>query len=308
MSHLKSIAALVMTVAVAAAGGTAASAADIAGFGRIEPAGGIVNVSAESSDTIDQVLVHEGQQVAAGDVLAVLGSRDLHQLQLDEANLALKKAQVDGQSDIELEQKRNQGLKEERDGAKERLKNLYANKAESYVSPEYIEDRQDDIDKLNHKLELSGLKLEKLKNALDLSVARAEKQVAIAKAALEESTVRSPLAGRVLKVLGRPGEHPGPVLFMIGDTSTMYVLAEVYESDALRLKAGQKATISSAALPGKLTGTVESLGSMIYKSALDSVDTAGQSNSRVLEALIKLDPNPYAAKLINLQVDVVIRE
>ena len=285
-----------------------AAAANIAGFGRIEPDGGIVNVSANSSDTIARILVQEGQHVDAGQVLAVLGSRSLHQLQLDEADLNLKKVQADGASDLQMEEEHHKGLTEERDAAKERLKNLYANKAQSYVSPGYIANRQDDIDGLNHKLELSGLKLQKLKRSQALAAARAEKQVAIAKEALDDSTVRSPEAGRVLKVLGRPGEHPGPVLFMIGNTSTMFVLAEVYESDALSLKVGQKATISSNALPVKLLGTVQSVGTMIYKSNLDSVDTAKQSNSRVLEALIKLKPNSYAAKLINLQVDVVIQE
>jgi hypothetical protein len=53
---------------------------------------------------------------------------------------------------------------------------------------------------------------------------------------------------------------------------------------------------------------VESVGGMIYRSTLQSLDTAAQTGSRVLEALIRLDPNPFAAKLINLQVDVVIQE
>ncbi len=299
---------VVVAFSLVLAFGKTVAAANIAGFGRIEPAGGIVKVSANSSDTIAEIKVHEGQHVQAGEVLAVLGSRALHQLQLDEANLNLKKIQVDGANDIQMEEEHHKGLTEERDAAKQRLKNLYTNKAQSYVSPGYIQDRQDDISKLNHKLELSNLKLKKLKRAQALAVARAEKQVAIATEALDDSTVRSPEAGRVLQVLGRPGEHPGAVLFMIGDTSTMYVLAEVYESDALRLKVGEKATISSNALPVKLTGTVQSVGTMIYKSNLDSVDTAKQSNSRVLQAWIKLNPNKYAARLINLQVDVVIQE
>jgi HlyD family secretion protein len=150
--------------------------------------------------------------------------------------------------------------------------------------------------------------MEKLRSSTDLGVTRAQKQVAIAEATLAESTVRSPLNGRVLKVLGRAGEHVGPVLFMIGDVSSMFVRAEVYESDAMRVKVGQKVTISSAALPGKLNGTVESLGTMIYKSTLESVDATAQTGSRVVETLIRLDPNAWSDRLINLQVDVIIRE
>ena len=285
-----------------------ASAADIACFGRILPNGGTVNVSAPSTDTIAEVLVHEGQQVKAGDVLAILSSRDVRQLQLEEAKLALAQAELERDSGMRMEQEKQQNLKDGLSDARERLKNLYASKAEDYVSPEYIAEREGEIEDFEQQLKLSALEMERLKRSTDMGVTRAQKQVAIADAALADSTVRSPLGGRVLKVLGRPGEHVGPVLFMIGDVSSMFVRAEVYESDALRVKVGQKAAIASAALPGKLSGTVESLGTMIYKSTLESVDATSQTGSRVVETLIRLDPNAWADRLINLQVDVVIRE
>ena len=287
---------------------TTVSAADIACFGRIQPNGGIVNVSAPSTDTIAQVLVQEGQQVKAGDVLAILSSRDARQLQLEEARLALTQAELERDSGMRMEREKQENLEDGLSDAKERLDNLYTNKAEEYVSPEYMAERAGEIEDFEQQLKLSALETEKLRRSTDLGVTRAQKQVAIAEAALAESTVHSPLNGRVLKVLGRAGEHVGPVLFMIGDVSSMFVRAEVYESDALRVKVGQKATISSAALPGKLNGTVESLGTMIYKSTLESVDATVQSGSRVVETLIRLDPNAWSDQLINLQVDVIIRE
>lgn len=286
----------------------AVSAGDIACFGRIQPQGGIVNVSAPSTDTINRVLVREGQQVKAGEVLAILSSSDARQLQLEETKLALAQAELERDTGMRMEREKHQNLDAGLAGAKERLQSLYANKAEDYVSPEYIAEREEEIEDFEQQLKLSTMGMEKLQRSADLAVTRAQKQVAIAAAALAESTVHSPLDGRVLKVLGRAGEHVGPVLFMIGDTSSMFVLAEVYESDALRLKAGQKATISSAALPAKLTGTVESLGTMIYKSTLESVAATAQTGSRVMETLIRLDANPHSDKLINLQVDVIIRE
>lgn len=285
-----------------------ALAGDIACFGRIQPQGGIVNVSAPSTDTITQVMVREGQQVKAGEVLAILSSRDERQLQLEEAKLALAQAELERDSGMRVEREKHQNLEDGRVGARERLESLYANKAEDYVSPDYIAEREEEIEDFEQQLKLSVMGMEKLQRSADLAVTRTQKQVAIAEAALADSTVRSPLDGRVLKVLGRAGEHVGPVLFMIGDTSGMFVLAEVYESDTLRLKTGQKATISSAALPVKLTGTVESLGTMIYKSTLQSLDANMQTGSRVVETLIRLDPNAYSDKLINLQVDVLIRE
>lgn len=285
-----------------------AGAADIACFGRILPNGGTVNVSAPSTDTIAEVLVQEGQQVKAGDILAILSSRDLRQLQLEEARLALSQAELERDSGMRMEQEKKQNLEDGLGDAKQRLENLYANKAEDYVSPEYIAEREGEIEDFQQQLKLSALEMEKLRRGTDLGVTRAQKQVAIAEAALAESTVRSPLGGRVLKVLGRAGEHVGTALFMIGDVSSMFVRAEVYESDVQRVKVGQQATISSAAIPVKLKGTVESLGTMIYKSTLESVDATMQTGSRVVEALIRLDPNAWSDRLINLQVDVIIRE
>jgi HlyD family secretion protein len=285
-----------------------AQAAGIAGFGRIQPAGGTVSVSAAGDDTIAAIRVREGQQVAAGDILAVLGSRATRELQLEEAKLALAQAELERASGLRIEERKHSDIADNLEWARGRLSTLKDMDAASYASPEYMEEREQNVVELEQQLEVSKLALEKVRGAADLAVTRAQKQVAIAEAALAESTVRAPLAGTVLKVLGRAGERVGPVLFMMGDTTTMYVLAEIYESDALRLKPGQKAGISSAALPVKLTGVVESAGGMIFRSTLQSLDAAAQTGSRVLEALIRLDPNPYAAKLINLQVDVVIQE
>jgi HlyD family secretion protein len=302
---MESIAPVIMLLCLLPA---AVSAADIACFGRIQPNGGIVNVSAPSTDTIAQVLVQEGRQVKSGDVLAILSSREARQLQLEEARLALNQAELERDSGMRMEREQQQNLEDGLSDARERLATLYANKAEDYVSPEYITEREGEIEDFEQQLKVSAIEMEKLRRSTDLGVTRAQKQVAIAEAALAESTVHSPLDGRVLKVLGRAGEHVGPTLFMIGDTSSMFVRAEVYESDAMRVKVGQKAIISSAAIPGKLGGTVESLGTMIYKSTLESVDTTMQTGSRVVEALIRLDPNAWSDRLINLQVDVIIRE
>jgi len=286
----------------------AAQALEIAGFGRIQPAGGIVSVGAPTSDTIAEIRVREGQEVKAGELLAVLSSRTERELQLEEAKLALEQAELERSSSLKIEEQKRADLKDGLAGAKARLANLYENKAETYVSPEYMAEREGDIAGFEQQLQLSALGLERLRRSMDLTVTRAQKQVAIAEAALRNTSVVSPLNGRVFKVLGRRGEHVPPVLFMIGDTSTMFVLAEVYESDVLRVAPGQKASIRSSAFNGRMTGTVESLGAMIYKSSLESLDASTQAGSRVVEVLIRLDPNPFADKLVNLQVDVRIRE
>ena len=68
--------------------------------------------------------------------------------------------------------------------------------------------------------------------------------------------------------LARPGfesVEQKPILKM-GDTSVMYALAEVYETDVLWVRPGQQARVTSSALPQALTGTVERIGRMIFKN------------------------------------------
>jgi cobalt-zinc-cadmium efflux system membrane fusion protein len=65
--------------------------------------------------------------------------------------------------------------------------------------------------------------------------------------------VRSPIAGRVLErhaVLGQYSEPSAP-LFTIADLSRVWVLAQVFERDAVNVQVGSTAHITLAALPGQ---------------------------------------------------------
>ena len=95
-------------------------------------------------------------------------------------------------------------------------------------------------------------------------------------------------------------------LFKVADTSEMIVIAEIYEADALKVKAGQKVTVSSAALPAKMRGTVQSISHVIYRNALHSMDPNQSTESRIVEVTIRMDEVGALEHLVFLQVDVVI--
>ena len=86
----------------------------------------------------------------------------------------------------------------------------------------------------------------------------------------------------------------------------MIVVAEVYEADVLKVKPGQKVTVSSAALPKKMTGTVTSVSSMIARNALESIDPNESSQSRIVEVTVQMDETSPLDRLVLLQVDVTI--
>jgi len=70
--------------------------------------------------------------------------------------------------------------------------------------------------------------------------------------------IRSPIAGTVIEralVLGQLAD-PAKTVFRVGDLSTLWLVAHVYERDAVRIQIGRPATASFAALPGKASAAV----------------------------------------------------
>jgi len=155
------------------------------------------------------------------------------------------------------------------------------------------------------RLDAARAKLQLVPSSLQVESLR--KEVTLAEARLERTIIRAPAAGRILKIHARAGETAGdrPVL-EIGDTTQMYVRAEVYETDIGRVRVGQRATATSRALAGQLTGTVERLGTLVSRSRVFDIDPGAEVDRRVLEVRIRLDDSQAAAALVNLQVAVEI--
>jgi HlyD family secretion protein len=132
-------------------------------------------------------------------------------------------------------------------------------------------------------------------------------QLQRAEAEREQAVVRSPITGRVLDVHARQGERVGPEgIAELGQTDAMYAVAEVYETDAARVRVGQRATVTSPALPQAVQGTVDRIGLKIGKKDVLSVDPAAKTDARVVEVRILLDDPTEVAGLTNLEVDVTI--
>jgi HlyD family secretion protein len=87
----------------------------------------------------------------------------------------------------------------------------------------------------------------------------------------------------------------------------MFAMAEVYETDIGRVKAGQRATVTSPALPTALTGTVDWVSLLVAKEDTLGTDPAARKDARVVEVEIRLDDSEIAAAYTNLQVEVEIQ-
>ncbi|MDJ0531425.1 MAG: ABC exporter membrane fusion protein [Xenococcaceae cyanobacterium MO_207.B15] len=150
---------------------------------------------------------------------------------------------------------------------------------------------------------------------VDVDVAAAEVKeaqaaLATAQAERDRAYIRSPQVGTVTKILTRPGEivSSNEGVVRIGQINQMYAVAEVYESDIGKVKLGQKATVTSNAISGKLTGTVEHIGLEIERQEVVNTDPTANIDAKVVEVKVKLDPesSQKVAGLTNLLVKVQI--
>ena len=141
-------------------------------------------------------------------------------------------------------------------------------------------------------------------------VRQAQAAVKTAQAELDRAYIKSPQAGRVIKVLTRPGEvvSSNEGIARIGQISQMYVVAEVYESDIGKVQLGQQATVTSSAIARKLTGTVERIGLEVERQEVVNTDPTANIDAKVVEVKVKLDPesSQKVAGLTNLLVNVKI--
>jgi HlyD family secretion protein len=141
------------------------------------------------------------------------------------------------------------------------------------------------------------------------AVQSSQQNLNLAEAKLERTIIRAPSAGRVLRVITRAGEAIGTNgILDLGDTSQMFVVAEVYESDVGLIRPGQTAMILSrnGAFDKALSGKVSTIGWQVFKNNVLDDDPAANADSRVVEVKIQLDDSKAVEALTNLQVDVKI--
>ena len=182
-------------------------------------------VAAQVSGRILSVLVREGDPVAAGQVLAKVDSGPLGD-DAHAAAAALAKAHAE-------------------------VKNAEATAARvARVFEHGIAARQE-LDDATTRAEAARA----AENEAAAASERAHRQ-------LRRAEVASPLAGVVIRLFRRPGElvdgSPATPILEIADPSHLELTADAAASDLVRLRKGQRADVSVAALPGRAwKGTVK---------------------------------------------------
>jgi HlyD family secretion protein len=292
--------------------------------GRIEPKNDIVKIAPSpyfGQSIISKLLVKEGDDVTVGQELAVLDSHDRLEAEFEQvksqmnvAESRLSELQVGRPAQIEAQKaevSRLTAQAELQQKEKERIKKLHER---GVVSSSEWDVQQTITESAEQALRQGQGTLTSLTQAYPAQLKTAEAQlkeaeanVNRAKIVFEMTTIRSPIAGRVLKIHARPGERVDERgVLEIGDLSQMYVIAEVYETDVRFVKEGQKAKVTSTAFEGEIGGVVEQVGWKVGRNDVLHVDPAANADLRVVEVKIRLDDAQKTANLIYLQANVLI--
>ncbi len=150
---------------------------------------------------------------------------------------------------------------------------------------------------------------------VDIELAQTEVKSAItavkqAKADQDLTYIKSPIDGTILKIHAKSGEVIATSGFAeIGNISQMYVVAEVYQTDIEKVRAGQKVTITSPAFSRKLKGTVSEVGWQVDKQNIFSLNPGSDTDRKIVQVKISIDDpadSSRVSRLTNLQVDVAI--
>ncbi|MDZ8185474.1 MAG: ABC exporter membrane fusion protein [Nostoc sp. ChiSLP02] len=158
---------------------------------------------------------------------------------------------------------------------------------------------------LNQISEVRGVDIAAAQAEVDRTIAAMN----LAKANLQQAEVRSPQNGQIFEIHAHPGELvSNDGIADIGQTTQMYVIAEVYESDIAKVHSGQKVRIFGDFLSIELQGIVDRKGLQVRRQNIINTDPATNIDSRVVQVHIRLDEasSQKAANLTNMQVKTVI--
>ncbi len=239
--------------------------------GKVEPAD-YVDVHVESPGLVKRVLVHAGDSVRSGQVLAELNEPGLQQ-ELDaalareaQARADLQTLQAGGRSSetADLDGSLNR-LKSDREAAQRNVDALQRLLAKQAATSFEVEQARQSVKSLDVQIQSLQQKRGALVGKGDLSSAQArveeaEANVRLSRDRIAHDIIGAPMAGTVYDLPARAGSflNAGDPVASIGKLDPVRVRVYVDEPELGRVAKGQRVRITWDALPGKeWSGVVE---------------------------------------------------
>lgn len=285
----------------------------IAALGRVEPVSEEIKIGAEISGKLKSVMVEEGDRVGRGRIIAVLEDGDYRaRLASAEAVLAQKEAEfrrtVNGAREQERREARAaieeaEAMMLNAETEMERRRSLHRT---GDIAREEVEraERQFQVARARRDASVERHSFVDAK-AREEDVARARAEIELAKARiaearamLDKTIVRSPIAGVILRkhlktgesVMSSPAGASQPIV-TLADASVLRVRVEVDEVDVGKLAVGQRAYVTADAYGDrKFAGRVVRIGQVLGRKNVRTDEPAEKVDTKILETLIELEP------------------
>jgi ABC exporter DevB family membrane fusion protein len=283
----------------------------VAAPGRVEPVTEDIRLGSELNGKLKEMLVEEGEHVRKGQLLAVLVNDDYRaDVESYAAQLASKHAQqrktVNGarreeRREAEASVKQAEAVLDNAQADMERHQKLFQKGVTARADADHYE-REFKVAKAAYDAALQRFRFID-EETREEDVSRAEAEVALAKAQLDQSRaryektfVRSPIDGIVLRRYHRAGESvtnsanaPDPV-FALGNRETLRVRVDVDETDVAKIRAGDRAYVTAEAFgTRKFWGHVVRVGSELGRKNIRTDEPTERLDSKILETLVELD-------------------
>lgn len=258
-------------MACAVANGLAETDFGIGAIGYVEPRSRVIRVSHNAGPEgakVEQLFFQESDKVESGARLAVLSDYDKKLAEVEAAKTYIKALEAQRASEkvtLVFNQKEN-----------ERYQSL---SQQSMASVSLAETK-------HLAFEQSRLNVQRLSAEIE----NAQSRLRVTEAELENTIIYAPISGTVLKILTRPGERINDHgLLEMADLSQLDIVAEVYESDLFRVKAGQSARINAVGFEKSYVATVRELGFQVKKNDLNDTDPLADKDNRIIEVRLTLE-------------------
>ena len=292
--------------------------------GRVEPVRDPVKLAFEAQGRIAEILVDEGDAVRAGQVLARLDDRlAAARVAAAEAGLAQARARhalarsgpraedvaaARAEAEAAEAAARHRGAEQARSEHLGKVGALATTVVDADDAAARVASAQAAAATARYRSLSQGTRAEQIAEAA-AAVALAEAELATARVALDQTVLRAPSDGVILRRTGEVGAlvtlmAPAPVVSM-ADLGQLEIRAEIDEADVAGIAPGQAAYATAEAwgerrFPVQIARVTRELG---RKTVRDD-DPRARVDTRVLEVIARFDSAPGAALPLGLRMQV----
>lgn len=289
----------------------------VVGLGYLEPVSSVIKVGAPGAADalrVGLLKVQEGQEVEAGQVLAVLDTYDKLAAQLAAAEavvrlkrLTLERQKVEITATVTSRRSALDRARAELDAVKAEFDrqqtlfergvtttaNVEKKRRELLTAEATVREMSAALTRIEMQSTLGPA--DGVSSQIDIAVTEqevtaSEADLRVTKASLEQATIRAPISGRILTIHTRAGERfSSSGLLEMGATDVMQAVVEVYQTDVARVRIGQPVSVKAEALTAPIAGTVARIGVVIKRQSVVNNDPATATDARVVEVFVAFD-------------------